>query len=246
MGKNRSRANILQQLLLEHNFKNCQSLHGTSITYNVVHQLHFSFVLFFSFKKETRSGGEQNNLERERNNQVTKEKLLFVKFTPPSGYLGGRTPLSSGNGTQEEKEPWDFPVQISKELEVVACEWKKVSGDPVQHMFSKHLFNTHAQDWAKAIGYLIQSEVKSEREKQTWYINTCIWNLEKCYRPPHFQGRNRDTDAGDGHVDVAEVGVGAGRIGRWGVTHTPYRVLSESKWKLLQSDGRSAQGSVMT
>ena len=87
------------------------------------------------------------------------------------------------------------------------------------HVQQTHLFNTHAQDWAKAIGYLIQSEVKSEREKQTWYINTCMWNLEKWYGSTHFQGRNRDTDAGDGHVDVAEVGWGLEELGD-GESHT--------------------------
>lgn len=111
MGKNRSRANILQQLLLEHNFKNCQSLHGTSITYNVVHQLHFSFVLFFSFKKETRSGREQNNLQRERNNQVTKEKLLLVKFTPPSGYSGHLSLQEMGS---KRKGALSFPCRNLK------------------------------------------------------------------------------------------------------------------------------------
>ena len=29
---------------------------------------------------------------------------------------------------------------------------------------------------------VIQSEVKSEREKQISYINAYMWNLEKCYR----------------------------------------------------------------
>ena len=29
---------------------------------------------------------------------------------------------------------------------------------------------------------VIQSEVKSEREKQISYINACMWNLEKWYR----------------------------------------------------------------
>ena len=29
---------------------------------------------------------------------------------------------------------------------------------------------------------VIQSEVKSEREKQILYINACMWNLEKWYR----------------------------------------------------------------
>ena len=50
------------------------------------------------------------------------------------------------------------------------------------------------QDWAKATGYLIQSEVESEREKQTWHINTYMWNLEKWYKLTYFKGRNRDAD----------------------------------------------------
>ena len=29
---------------------------------------------------------------------------------------------------------------------------------------------------------VIQSEVKSEREKQISHINAYMWNLEKCYR----------------------------------------------------------------
>ena len=29
---------------------------------------------------------------------------------------------------------------------------------------------------------VIQSEVKSKREKQISYINTCMWNLERWYR----------------------------------------------------------------
>ena len=29
---------------------------------------------------------------------------------------------------------------------------------------------------------IIYSEAKLERGKQILYINTCIWNLEKCYR----------------------------------------------------------------
>ena len=39
-----------------------------------------------------------------------------------------------------------------------------------------------------------QHEVKSERQKQTWYINKCMWNLEKWYRWSYLQSRNGDTD----------------------------------------------------
>ena len=34
----------------------------------------------------------------------------------------------------------------------------------------------------------------SERKKQKLYINTYIWNLEKCYLWMYFQGRNIDAD----------------------------------------------------
>ena len=37
-------------------------------------------------------------------------------------------------------------------------------------------------------------KVKSERDKQTSYINTYIWNLEKWYWWTYFQGRNRDAN----------------------------------------------------
>ena len=38
---------------------------------------------------------------------------------------------------------------------------------------------------------VIQSEVKSEGEKQISYINTYMWNPEKWYRWTYLQGRNR-------------------------------------------------------
>ena len=104
-----------------------------------------------------------------------------------------------------EEEAWGFPLKISKELEVAAM-WME---DGLWRPRSAHI-QQHScpQDWAKATGYLIQSEVESEREKQTWHINTYMWNLEKWYRSTYFQGRNRDTDAEKGHVDVAEGGGG--------------------------------------
>ena len=40
-----------------------------------------------------------------------------------------------------------------------------------------------------------------------------MWNLEKWYRGTYFQGRNRDTDIGNEHVDMpgALRGVGGGK-----------------------------------
>ena len=53
---------------------------------------------------------------------------------------------------------------------------------------------------------------KSEKEKQISYIiNAYMWNLEKWYRWTYFQGRNRDIDIGNRHVETgAELGEGEG------------------------------------
>ena len=40
----------------------------------------------------------------------------------------------------------------------------------------------------------LQSDIKSEREKQISYINTHMRNLEKWYRWIYLQNRNRVTD----------------------------------------------------
>ena len=55
----------------------------------------------------------------------------------------------------------------------------------------------------------VSYRVKSEREKQILHINTYVWNLEKWYRWTYLQGRNRDTDIENGHVDPGE-GAGEG------------------------------------
>ena len=52
---------------------------------------------------------------------------------------------------------------------------------------------------------------KSEREKQTSYINSCMWNLEKWYRWTGLQGRNRDTDVENKSMDTK------GESRGWGV-----------------------------
>ena len=50
---------------------------------------------------------------------------------------------------------------------------------------------------------------KSEREKQISYINAFMWNLEKWYRWTGLQGRNRDTDVENKHMDTKGL--------KWGV-----------------------------
>ena len=43
---------------------------------------------------------------------------------------------------------------------------------------------------------------KSQREKQISYINAYMWNLEKWYRWIGLQGRNRNTDVENKHMDT--------------------------------------------
>ena len=70
---------------------------------------------------------------------------------------------------------------------------------------------------------VIQSEVKSEREKQILYIKAYMWNLEKRYRWTYLQGRNRDADKTD-QVDTG-IGEGAGGMNwRLGLTYIHYHV----------------------
>ena len=64
---------------------------------------------------------------------------------------------------------------------------------------------------------------KSEREKQILYINTYMWNLEKCYRWSYLQRRNRDTDVENKHMDSKRE-AGVGWIGRLGLTYIQYYV----------------------
>ena len=49
---------------------------------------------------------------------------------------------------------------------------------------------------------VVQSDVKSEREKQISYISTYMWNLEKWYRWTCLQGRNRGTDVENKRMDT--------------------------------------------
>ena len=64
---------------------------------------------------------------------------------------------------------------------------------------------------------------KSEREKQMLYISTYMWNLEKWYRLTYLQGRNRDTEVENGHVDTEGEEEGK-QIGRLVLTCIHYHV----------------------
>ena len=56
---------------------------------------------------------------------------------------------------------------------------------------------------------------KSEREKQISYINANMWNLEKWYRWTGLQGRNRDTDVENKHMDTKGGRGGWDELGDW-------------------------------
>ena len=53
--------------------------------------------------------------------------------------------------------------------------------------------------------------IKSEIEEPISYINSCMWDLENCYRWTYLLGRNRDADIGNRCVDT-----GWNESGEWG------------------------------
>ena len=84
------------------------------------------------------------------------------------------------------------------------------------HIYNE-LLHSHKKEWI----WVSSSEVnepracytewsKSEKEKEIWYINTYIWNLEKWYWLTYLQGRNRDTAIESRLVDTA----GKERVGQ--------------------------------
>ena len=73
----------------------------------------------------------------------------------------------------------------------------------------------------------------SEREKQILCINAYMWNLEKLYRWTYLQGRNRDADIKNRHVDTGGWGEEwVGRIGRLALTYI--HTAAAAAAKLLQ------------
>ena len=73
-----------------------------------------------------------------------------------------------------------------------------------------------------------------------------MWNLEKWYRRTYLQGRNRDADVENRHVDTEREGKGGTN---WEIRIDIYTLPCE-KWiasgNLLYSTGSSARCSVMT
>jgi len=74
----------------------------------------------------------------------------------------------------------------------LAVHWEPVSesdpfpltSDNVVWLFFFSAHQNQRSDSMMDLESVIQSEVKSEREKQIWYINTYMWNLEKWCRQP--------------------------------------------------------------
>ena len=73
---------------------------------------------------------------------------------------------------------------------------------------------------------------KSEGEKQISYIKAYIWNLEKWYRWTGLQGRNRDTDVENKHMDTKgrkpQEG-GDGGVMNWAIAIDMYTLMC-IKW----------------
>ena len=55
----------------------------------------------------------------------------------------------------------------------------------------------------------------NQSEKQIWYINTYIWNLEKWYRWSYLQSRNKDKDIEIRHGYQGETGGEEAELGGW-------------------------------
>ena len=87
---------------------------------------------------------------------------------------------------------------------------------------------------------VMKREVKSERERRK---NSYLWNLEKWCRWTNLQGRNRDPDAENGHVNPG----GKERVGWIGRLPLPLPCVKQrASGNLMHSAGSSAQRSVMT
>ena len=67
---------------------------------------------------------------------------------------------------------------------------------------------------------------KSEREKQIWYINAYMWNLEKWYRWSYLQSRNEDTDGKNKCMETKGQRGGVEWIGRH-TTDTMYKTYNK-------------------
>ena len=119
-------------------------------------------------------------------------------------------------------------------LFTIARTWKQMS---INRWMDKedavHIYNgillSHKKEW----NWVICRDVdgprechtewsKSEREKQIWYNNAYMWNLEKWYRWSYLQSRNTDTDVEDKCMDTKGERDGVGRTGRLGLTHIHY------------------------
>ena len=71
---------------------------------------------------------------------------------------------------------------------------------------------------------VIQNVVtQKEKKKQILYINTYIWNVEKCYWWMYFQGRNIDADTEYRLLDIAREEE-CGQIDRLALKHICYHM----------------------
>ena len=136
-----------------------------------------------------------------------------------------------------QKDTWT-PV-FTAVLGTIAKSWKQPKC-PSTDRWIKKMWYIYTMEYYSAIkrneiGSFVEMWVdlgtaiewsKSEREKQISYINAYMWNLEKRYRWTGLQGRNRNTDVENKHMDTEGRKVGGeglvvvGCIGRLGLTYT--------------------------
>ena len=133
--------------------------------------------------------------------------------------------------------PWDSPGQNTG---VGSCSLLQGSSQPRDWTQMSHtagrfftswatreangILHSHWKEWNKVISRCVDEPrvshtewSKSEREKQILHIIAFMWNLKTWYRLTYFQGRNRDADVENRHLDTGR------RWRRWierlGLTH---------------------------
>ena len=104
---------------------------------------------------------------------------------------------------------------LTAALFVIAKTWKQPKCPLMDEWIKKiwYIYNgillSHKKEWNWVIFWDVDESrdchtewSKSEREKQISCINAYRWNLEKWYRWTSLQGRNRDTDVENNHMDT--------------------------------------------
>ena len=140
----------------------------------------------------------------------TKTRITIWCSNPTPGYL------SEGNGIKISKRPLQphihcSTVHNSQDTETI-YPWRIHMQTGI--IFSHKKKSCHCEVDEPRACYTEWS--KSEREKQTLFINAYIWDLEKWYWWTYLQSRNRDADVENGKlVGTAEEGESVSITYKW-------------------------------